>query len=63
MPTKFCLENLNRRDYVEDMAINGRIMLGWNLREIGWEGVDWFHLAQGKDQWWALVKIAMNLLV
>jgi hypothetical protein len=23
-----------------------------HLREIGWEGVDWIHLAQDRDQWW-----------
>jgi hypothetical protein len=22
-----------------------------NLREITWEGVDWMHLAQDRDQW------------
>jgi len=22
-----------------------------NLREVGWEGVGWIHLAQGSDQW------------
>jgi hypothetical protein len=22
-----------------------------DLREIGWEGVDWMHLAQDRDQW------------
>jgi hypothetical protein len=22
-----------------------------DLREIGWEGVDWIHLAQDRDQW------------
>jgi hypothetical protein len=26
-----------------------------NLREIGWEGVDWIYLAQNRDQWRALV--------
>jgi hypothetical protein len=24
-------------------------------RETGWEGVDWMHVAQDKDQWQALV--------
>jgi len=24
------------------------------LGEIGWEGVGWIHLAQYRDQWWAL---------
>jgi hypothetical protein len=22
-----------------------------DVREIGWEGVDWMHLAQDRDQW------------
>jgi hypothetical protein len=22
-----------------------------NLREIGWEGVDWMHLAEDRDEW------------
>jgi hypothetical protein len=34
-----------------------------SLREIGWEGVDWIHLAQDKDQWRALVNAILNLRV
>jgi hypothetical protein len=34
-----------------------------DLREIGSEGVDWMHLAQDRDQWWALVNMVMNLWV
>jgi len=34
-----------------------------DLREIWWEGVDWMHLAQDRDQWQALVKMVMNLWV
>jgi hypothetical protein len=34
-----------------------------DLREIGWEGVDWIHLAQDRDQWQALVNMVMNLWV
>jgi len=30
------------------------ILPGMDLREIGWEGVDWMHLAQDRDQWQAL---------
>jgi hypothetical protein len=26
-----------------------------DLRELGCEDVDWIHLAQDRDQWWALV--------
>jgi hypothetical protein len=31
------------------------------LAEIGWEDVDWIHLAQDRDQWRVLVKKIMNL--
>jgi ribosome biogenesis protein Nip4 len=31
-----------------------------NLREIGFEGVDWIHLAQDRNQWRALVNTVMN---
>jgi hypothetical protein len=26
-----------------------------DLRGMGWEGVDWMHLVQDRDQWWTLV--------
>jgi hypothetical protein len=31
-----------------------------DLREIGWEGVDWILLAQDRDWWWVLVNAVMN---
>jgi hypothetical protein len=34
-----------------------------DLREIGWECVDWIHLAQDKDLWRTLVNTVMNLRV
>jgi hypothetical protein len=34
-----------------------------DLREIGFGGVDWIHLAQDRDRWWALVNMVMNLQV
>jgi len=34
-----------------------------DLREKGCEVVDWIHLAQDKDQWWAVVNTVMNLRV
>jgi hypothetical protein len=36
---------------------------GMALTEIGWEGVDWLHLAQERDQWRAVVNTVMNLPV
>jgi hypothetical protein len=34
-----------------------------DLKEIGWESVEWIHLAQDRDWWWALVNMVMNLQV
>jgi hypothetical protein len=31
-----------------------------DLRERGWDGIDWTELAQDKDQWRALVNMVMN---
>jgi hypothetical protein len=34
-----------------------------DLREIGWEVVDWIRLTQDRDQWRAVVNTVMNLRV
>jgi hypothetical protein len=34
-----------------------------DLRKIGWDGMDWIDLAQGRDQPRALVNKVMNLRV
>jgi hypothetical protein len=34
-----------------------------DLREIGWKGLEWMHLAQDGDQWRAVVNVVMNLWV
>jgi len=45
----------------------GRLRRRWednitmDVRVIGWEGVDWLHLAQTRDQWRAVVNTVMNL--
>jgi hypothetical protein len=51
---------------VESSAL---ISFGWennirmDLREIGWEGVDWIHLGKDRNWWQTLVNIIMNFLV
>jgi hypothetical protein len=42
-----------RRRWVDNIKIN--------LREIGWDGMDWIDVAQDRDQWRALVNTVMNL--
>jgi len=32
-----------------------------DLREIGWEGINWIHVAQHMDQWRAFVNMVMNV--
>jgi hypothetical protein len=44
-----------RRRWVDNIKMD--------LREIGWDGMDWIDLAQDKDQWWALVNAVMHLRV
>jgi hypothetical protein len=34
-----------------------------DLREIGWDGIDWIDLAQERNLWMALVNTVMNLRV
>jgi hypothetical protein len=43
----------SRRRWVDNIKIN--------LREIGWDDMDWIDLAQDTNQWRALVNTAMNL--
>jgi hypothetical protein len=34
-----------------------------DLKDIGWDGMDWIDLAQDRDQWRDLVNTVMNLRV
>jgi hypothetical protein len=53
MHTEFCWGNLNERDHLEDIKLD--------LIETGWKSMTWFHLAQEKDKWQALVNMVINL--
>jgi hypothetical protein len=33
------------------------------LRDIGWGGMDWIDLTEGRDRWRALVNTVMNLRI
>jgi hypothetical protein len=47
------------RDHWEDWVDNIKM----DLREIGWDGMDWIVLTRDRDQWRALVNTVMNLRV
>jgi hypothetical protein len=34
-----------------------------DLREVGWEGVDWMHMSQDRDQWRVLLNTVINFQV
>jgi hypothetical protein len=44
-----------RRRWVDNIKMD--------LREIGWDGVDWIDMAQDGDQWRALANTVLNLRV
>jgi hypothetical protein len=44
-----------RRRLVDNIKID--------LREIGWDGMDWIDPARDRDQWRALVNAVMNLRI
>jgi hypothetical protein len=31
-----------------------------DLKEVGWQGMDWIELAQDRDRWQALLNAVMN---
>jgi hypothetical protein len=45
----------SRRRWVDNIKIN--------LKQMGWDVMDWIHLVQDRDQWRALVNTIMNLRV
>jgi hypothetical protein len=44
-----------RRRWVDNIKMD--------LREVGWDSMDWIDLAQDRDQWRALVNTVINLWV
>jgi hypothetical protein len=52
---------------LEEMRPLGRPRRRWednikmDVKEMGWGGMDWIRLAEGRDQWRVLVNTVMNL--
>jgi hypothetical protein len=55
--------NLRERDQLGNPDVDGRIIIRWIFKEVGWRGMDWIHLAQDRDRWRALVNAVMNFRV
>jgi hypothetical protein len=59
MYVRFGSESQKERNNYEDLDVRGYIKM--NVRETEGGGMNWIHLAQDRDQWWAPVNILMNL--
>ena len=53
--------NLRQRDHLEDVGIDGRIILRWIFRKWDGGGMDWIDLAQDRNRWRAPVNAVMNV--
>ena len=56
-------ETWEKRDYLEDPDLDGRIILKCLFRKWGWSVMDWIDLAQDGDRWRAVVKAVMNIRI
>jgi hypothetical protein len=48
---------------LEDPGVDGRIILKWFFKKVGFEGMDWTDLSQVRDRWWVLVNAVMYFRV
>jgi hypothetical protein len=48
---------------LEELGIDGRIILRLYLKEISWDIMDWTDLARVRDKWRALVNTKINFLI
>jgi hypothetical protein len=44
-----------------DLAVDGKVILKWILKEKCCENVDWIDLSQDRDHWGAFSNTAINL--
>ena len=61
--TGFWWGDLRERDHVEEIGVDGRIILNWILKEFGFGGMEWIDLTRDRDRWRAFVNAVMNLRV
>ena len=54
------METWGEKELLEDLEVVGRIILKWIFKKQD-GGMEWIHLAQDLDKWWALVNAVMNL--
>ena len=53
-------ENLEEGDHLEDLDLRWEDNIERNLKQIGWECMEWINLAQDGNKWQAVVSMVMN---
>lgn len=60
--TEFWWGKMRKRDHLEDLGIDGRIIKK-DLQETGWSIVEWINLDQDRNRWRIVVKKVLSLSV
>jgi len=58
--TSLCWGDQIERDHLENLGVDGRIILKMGLQEVRWRGTDWIALLQDRDRWRALVNAGIS---
>jgi hypothetical protein len=61
--TGFLVGKTEGKRPLEDLGVDGRIILSWIFRKWGCGGMDWIELAQDRGSWRAIVNAVLNLQV
>jgi hypothetical protein len=61
MHSAFWWGNLKERDHLQGLGISWEDNVKMDLKEVGWEGMDWTNLAQDMDNWQAAANMVMNV--
>jgi hypothetical protein len=59
----FWWEDLRERDYLEDLGLDGRVILKMGLQEVSWGGMELVVLPQDRGRWRAVDNAVMKLRV
>jgi len=61
--TGFWWGDLRERDHLEDLSVDGRVILKWIFKKWDEESMDWIDLAEDRDRCLALVNAVLKLPV
>jgi hypothetical protein len=55
---RYWWEHLRERDHLDELGL----VIGTDIKEIGWEDLNWIYVAQDREKGQALVNTVINLL-